>query len=84
LPDDSVHPIEIGRVAVNEQVVTLGTDADIEARFEVLEVLVVGAEERLDAFFGNGDALDYLYLLMLQILNACIIPQPRPEPSFPA
>ena len=36
---------------------TLGTDADVEDRFEVLEVLVVGAEERFDAFLGNGNPL---------------------------
>jgi hypothetical protein len=34
----------------------LSTDPDAKKRFEVLEVLVVGAEERFDSCFGNGDA----------------------------
>jgi hypothetical protein len=47
--------------------VALGADADVEERLEVLEVLVVGAEERLDAFFGNGNTFaDCSYLLILQ------------------
>jgi hypothetical protein len=46
--------------------VALGTDADVEQRFEMFEVLVVGAKQRLDAFFRNGDALDCCYFLMVQ------------------
>jgi len=39
----------------------------VEQRLEVLEVLVVGAEERLDAFLGNGNTFaDCLYLLIIQ------------------
>ena len=34
----------------------LSTNADTEQRFKVLEVLVVGTEERFDSCFGNGDA----------------------------
>jgi hypothetical protein len=40
----------------------------MEERFEVLEVLVVGAEERLDSSFGDGDAFDCQYLLIFQTL----------------
>jgi hypothetical protein len=43
--------------------VALRTDADVEERFEMLEVLVVRAEECLDAFLGDGDAFDCGYLL---------------------
>jgi hypothetical protein len=38
--------------------VTLGANAHIEQRFEMLEVLVVRAEERRDAFFRDVDAFD--------------------------
>ena len=65
----SHHAIDVfraGSVAVHEELVALGADADVEQRFEVFEVLVVGAKQRLDAFFGNGDALDCCYLLMVQ------------------
>ena len=58
LADDAVDVLGPGRLAVHEQLVALRADADVEERFEVLEVLVVGAEQRLDAFLGNGDALD--------------------------
>jgi hypothetical protein len=53
--------------------VAVGPNPDVEARFKVLEVFVVGPEERLDAVSGNGDALDWLYLLILQRLKAPII-----------
>ena len=45
-----------GDVAVHEEVVALRADADVEERFEVLEVLVVGAKERFDPSSGDGDA----------------------------
>jgi len=35
--------------------VAVGADVDVEQRLETAEVLVVGAEEPLDAFVGNGD-----------------------------
>ena len=58
LADDAIDVVRTGRVAVDEQLVSLRADADVEERLEVLEVLVVGAEQRLDAFFGDGDAFD--------------------------
>ena len=48
----------------------LGANADVEQRFEVFEVLVVGAKQRLDAFFGNGDALDAVISLYCSDLVA--------------
>ena len=48
----------------------LGADADVEQRFEMFEVLVVGAKQRLDAFFGNGDALDAVISLYCSDLVA--------------
>ena len=64
-----IDVLRAGIVAVHEQFVTLGADADMEERFEVLEVLVVGAEERLDSSFGKGDAFDCRYLLIFQTLR---------------
>ena len=57
LADHAVDLVEVGRFAFDEQIVPLGADADVEERLEVLEVLVVGAEQRLDPLFGDGDAL---------------------------
>jgi hypothetical protein len=51
----------------------MGPDPDVEEGFEVFEVLVVGAEERLDSFFRDCDALDCYYLLILQRLSFRII-----------
>ena len=51
--DDALDVVRAGRVAIHEQLVPLRADADVEERFEMLEVLVVGAEERFDALFGN-------------------------------
>ena len=56
MADDAIHVLRTGGVAVHQQVMALSTDPDAEKRFEVLEVLVVGAEERFDSCFGNGDA----------------------------
>jgi hypothetical protein len=52
--------------------VALGADADVEQRLEVFQVLVVGAEQRLDAFFGDGDAFDCVYLLIMQTLTGAL------------
>ena len=57
LADDAVHLVEVGRFAFDEQIVPLGADPDVEEGLEVLEVLVVGAEQGLDPLFGDGDAL---------------------------
>ena len=56
LTDHAVHFVEVGRLALDEQLVPLGADADVEERFEMFEVLVVGAKERFDPLFGDGDA----------------------------
>ncbi len=56
LIDDAVDLVEGRRVAFHQQVVALRPDADAEERFEVFEVLVVGAEQGFDPLFGDGDA----------------------------
>ena len=56
LADNPVDAVEGRVLAFDDQIVALRADANVEQRFEVLEVLVVGAEERLDSRFGNGDA----------------------------
>jgi hypothetical protein len=67
LSEDAIDVFGAWSVAIDQQVVALSADADMEERLEVLEVLVVGAEERLDAFFRNRNSLaDCLYLLILQ------------------
>jgi hypothetical protein len=38
--------------------VTGGANPDVEKRFEVLEVLVVAAEQGFDAFVGDGNLAD--------------------------
>ena len=53
LADDAVHLVEVGRFAFDEQIVPLGADADVEEGLEVLEVLVVGAEQGLDPLSGT-------------------------------
>ena len=44
------------RVAGHEQFVSVGTDLDVEQLLEVLEVLVVGTEERFNPFIRDGDS----------------------------
>jgi hypothetical protein len=66
LSHDAVDVFRAWGVAIHEELVALSADADVEQRFEMFEVLVIGAKQRLDAFFGNGDALDCCYLLMVQ------------------
>ena len=68
LADDAFDPIRPGRLALHQQIVPLRTDSDVEQRFEVLEILVVRAEQRFDPLFGDGDALHQplRYLLSLQ------------------
>ena len=72
LADDAVDVLRARGVAVHEELVALRADADVEQRLEVLEVLVVGAEQRLDAFFRNGDAFDCVYLLIIQRLSGAL------------
>ena len=55
--DNPVHALEVGRIGLDEQIVALGADTDVEKRFEMFEVLVVGAEQRLDPFLRNGNPL---------------------------
>ncbi|MFL6279823.1 MAG: hypothetical protein ACJ731_06915, partial [Vicinamibacterales bacterium] len=43
---DAIDALDAGRFALDEQLVPLGPDADIEQAFEMLEVLVVRAEQR--------------------------------------
>ena len=42
-------------LAFDDQLVALGPDADVQKRFEVAQVFVVGPEERLDARLGDGN-----------------------------
>jgi hypothetical protein len=72
LADDAVDLLQAGSVSIDEQIVTLRADPDIEKRLEVLQVLVVGAKQRLDAFFGNSDAFDCVYLLIIQRLTGAL------------
>ena len=55
------HPLgarDVGRLPFDDQLVAAGTDADAELRFEMLEVLVVAAEQRFDALVGDADLAD--------------------------
>ena len=82
LADDAVDAVEIRGVALDQQVVALRADADVEERFEVLEVLVVGAEQRFDPFFGDGDPLGFAYLSQfISLLHNHL--GPIIPPSFP-
>src|SRR4029078_11726256 len=62
LAHDPVHAVEARGGAFDHEVAALRADADVEQRFEVLEVLVVRAEERFDPFLGNGNPLGAAYL----------------------
>jgi hypothetical protein len=42
------------RLPFDDQLVSLGPDADVEKRFEVAEVFVVGPEEGLDCRLRDG------------------------------
>ena len=64
--DHPVHVLGTGGLPVHEEFVALCAYADVEERLEVPEVLVVGTEERLHAVFGDCNALDCFYLLLLQ------------------
>jgi hypothetical protein len=41
LADDAIDLVDVGRFAIDDQVVALGADLDVEERLEALEVLVV-------------------------------------------
>jgi hypothetical protein len=58
LADDAIDILRTRVVSIDQQLMPLGTDSDIESGFEVFEVLVVGAEEGLDALFRNGNAFN--------------------------
>ena len=60
LTDDAVDLFQTGRFAVHEELMALRTDANVEERFEMLEVLVVGAEQGFNPLFGDRNAL-HLY-----------------------
>ena len=57
LTDDAIDFVEVGRVALHEQLVAMRPDADVEERFEMFEVLVVGTKQRFNPLSGDGDAL---------------------------
>ena len=62
--------LDLGGRAVNDDIVPLRAHADAELRLEVLEVLVVGAEERFDPVFGKRDSC-HVYLVYLPYFNPC-------------
>jgi hypothetical protein len=52
------HPLglrHIPGVSFDHQVMAVGANADVEQRFEVLEILVVGSEKRLDPLVRDCD-----------------------------
>jgi hypothetical protein len=79
-----IDVLRAGIVAFDKQLVALGADSDMEERFEVFEVLVVGAEERLDSGFGNGDAFNCLYLLIFQLFRSSLYHSVGPDPLLPS
>lgn len=46
---DLFHGLDISLVAVYQQLIAAGADADIEKRFEILDVLVLNAEKRVQS-----------------------------------
>ena len=56
LIDHAIDLIEIRGLAFDQEIVAVRADADVEERFEVLEILVVRAEQRLDPFLGDSNA----------------------------
>ena len=56
LCEETLDFADVGGRAVDDDVVSLRAKADAELRLEVLEVLVVGAEERFDPGFGKRDS----------------------------
>ena len=44
------------RVASNEQLMSVGTDLDVEQLLEMLKILVERTEERFDPFVRDGDS----------------------------
>ena len=53
LVEHALGPGDVGRGALDHQVVAVRTDRHTELRLERFEILVVGAEERFDALFGD-------------------------------
>ena len=53
--DHALHFVDVRGLAVDEQTVAVSLDADVEQRFEVAEILVVGAEEGFDTFIGHSN-----------------------------
>ena len=61
------------RIALDHQIVALGTDADVEEGFELAQVFIEGAEQGGNPGFRHGDlahgCCGYAYPLMLQTVN---------------
>ena len=55
LRDDLRHPCRVGRFAFDDEVISLRANVNVEQRFEVTEVFVVGPKEGLDGGLGNRD-----------------------------
>jgi hypothetical protein len=56
LLDESGNLARVLRLALDEQIVTLRTNADVQEAFEVAEIVVVGPEERGEAVLTDGNA----------------------------
>jgi len=82
LTDDAIDAREIGRLAFDQQVVALRADADVEGRFEVFEVLVVGAEQCFESPLQGGDAFRSPYLLVTQRVTIIRRSLPRSQVQF--
>ena len=55
LLEDTLGPRHIGHVTLDDHLVPARTGADVEQRLEMLEVLVVAPEHRLDPIVGDRD-----------------------------
>jgi hypothetical protein len=49
------NPSRVARLPFDDEVVALGTNVNVEQRFEVAEVFVVRPEQGLDGGLGNRD-----------------------------
>ncbi len=56
LREQALHLVHVGRRAVNDHIVPLRAQTHTELRFDGLEILVVRAEECLDALFRKRDS----------------------------
>jgi hypothetical protein len=50
-PQDLFDSFDITRIAIDQKLISASTDAHVEKRFEILDILILDAEKRVKALW---------------------------------